>query len=941
MNVDPFIARWREIAARPDTSESGFAKQHFLELCEALEVERPGAAGYRFEQPVRKLGGGQGFADVWKRGCFGWEYKRPRSDLRRAYEQLVLYSRDLENPPLLIVCDLLRFAVYPNFNNTLPEPEVITLEQLADPEKAQMLRWAFTEPARLDPALKRQQVTEATSEKIGAVARRLTGRGLREREVAHFLMQVVFAFFAEDIGLLPDRVLTSTLEKAQDDPVRLQKLLGRLFDAMTHGGDFGPVPVPHFNGGLFEGSTPPLLEAVEADLLLEAARLDWSKVEPSIFGTLFERSLNPAKRSQLGAHYTSRQDIARVVEPVILEPLRAEWEAIRAGIQDFLEQPLGKQLSEDTSWRGRRRLGKGGRQQVDRYVAHVSRPIQGFLDKLHGVRVLDPACGSGNFLYVAMQGLLGLQAEVLNFAAEIGEPALQDFVSPRQFFGLEVDPFAHELASVVVWIGYLQWKAATGSPNWQVPILERLDTIQHRDALLNPDGTEAQWPEADYIVGNPPFLGDKKMRSELGDEYVDRLRRLFEGRVPGQADLVCYWFEKARAQIEAGKAKRAGLIATNSIRGGKNRVVLERIKSTGDIFTACSDEPWVLEGAAVRVSIVGFDDGSQGSRTLDGLEVHEINPDLSSAASLTTAGPLRENLGVIFQGLKLVGQFTVPDGVARSWLDQPNPDGVSNADVLRPYVNAKDLTQRSRGVWVIDFNQMPLEEASRYVLPFSYVKTHVLPERQKARRASTRSRWWIHGEARPGMRRALAPLGRYIATPQVSKHRVFVWLPTSVLVDGTNYAIARDDDFAFGVLHSKPHQLWGLRMGTSLEDRPRYTNTTCFETFPFPRPTSEQKAEIEKWAKYLDTVRSSLLASDPQATLTSLYNQLEVLRDSRAPSSPVYPLLIAHQKLDQAVAAAYGWEWPLSEEQILERLLALNLERAAAEGLAEPEREPA
>jgi len=319
---------------------------------------------------------------------------------------------------------------------------------------------------------------------------------------------------------------------------------------------------------------------------LEAAKLDWSQVEPAIFGTLFERSLDPAKRSQLGAHYTSREDILRIVEPVVLVPLRAEWEAVRSQVDGFVQTTDLSVLGDRAAQNQRNR--------------NINEPIAAFLDRLHRLKVLDPACGSGNFLYVAMQQLKELEKEVVMFAQKVGAPGFQ-LVGPRQFYGLEMNVFAHELASIVVWIGYLQWNHLNGLSNRQTPILERLDTIRRQDALLDGEG-ETVWPEVEFIIGNPPFLGGKRIRSELGDTYVDKLFEVFEGRVRRESDFVCYWFEKARAQMEAGKAERAGLIATNSIRGGANRQVLERIKETGDLFMAWADEPWILDGAAVRAS---------------------------------------------------------------------------------------------------------------------------------------------------------------------------------------------------------------------------------------------------------------------------------------------------------------------------------------------------
>lgn len=957
MTLEEFIAYWSAHAHDESATERASAQSHFIGLCQALGLEPPRGPDYTFEKAVRKVGGGQGFADVWKRGHFAWEYKRAGSNLRRAYEQLTLYRDDLENPPLLIVSDLLRFEVHTNFNGTNPRVYAFTLEELRDPANQQLLRWAFTDPERLNPKHQRRQITEEATERVGAIARALVGRGHDPAQVAHFMMQLVFSLFAEDVGLLPKGIMTALLERGKADPLRLQRALSGLFATMSTGGDFGIEEIRHFNGGLFDGTPALPLEPPEIAALHEASVLDWADVEPHIFGTLFERSLDPNKRGQLGAHYTSREDILRIVEPVVLRPLREEWKALREAIQAYLEANPGPRPAVGKG----KGNGKTKTKAQTQYIQHVSEPIERFLRKLQTLKVLDPACGSGNFLYITMQGLLDIQRDVLSFAAEIGEPPLRQFVSPEQFYGIELNPFAHELASMVVWIGYLQWKRANGESNHDNPVLRKLDTIQLRDALLNPDGTEAQWPEADYVVGNPPFLGDKKMRSELGNDYVDTLRRVYQERVPGQADLVCYWFEKARAQIEAGKAKRAGLIATNSIRHGKNRAVLERIKQSGDIFLAWPNENWVLDGADVRVSIVGFDDGSQALRLHNGLPVREILTNLRVGVDTTRARPLRANRGWSFMGVTPAGPFEVPGTLARAWLKQPQPPGVCYADVLRPFLNGDDLTGSPRDVWLIDFfdrstgQAMDEAQASRYLVPFAYVRQgwaeiKELQEeaertKKKVRLPARREKWWQHERTRPELRRALRGLQRYLMTSRVATHRLFVWADVDTLPDSTVVAVASNDDFMFGTLNSTLHRVWAEATGSDLGvgDDPRYTNTTCFETFPFPECGEAAREEVRQWARHVEQLRQSLLRNPAvhTPTLTSLYNAVEHARTARDTAAPTYALVLAQDRLDQAVAAAYGWEWPLSDEQILERLLKLNLERAAAEGLAEPEREPA
>ncbi len=901
-NIQYFITKWQNT----NLKESAVAKTHFDELCDLLDVDKPldvdpDGTFYTFERPVTKAIGGKGFADVWKRGHFAWEYKGKKGKLEEAYLQLLLYRDDLENPPLLVVCNIETIQIHTNFTGTPKQVYTLTLQDLANPENLALLKNVFENPEQLNPKYKRERVTQEASQQIGELAQKLQAKGYDAQIVAHFLMQVVFSFFAEDVGLLPNKLATRILEKTIKTPSRAKTYLTQLFEAMATGGEVLLEEVPYFNGGLFEGTGALPLESEELEILCKASKLDWTEVEPSIFGTLFERSLDPAKRSQLGAHYTSREDILKIVEPVILEPLRKEWRTIRNTIES--------QKVKDNK----------------QHQKFIEQPISEFLQKLHSLKVLDPACGSANFLYVAMQQLKELEKEVVTFAWSMGAPGFP-LLGPRQFYGYEVNVLAHELASIVVWIGYLQWNHLNGISNTQVPILEKLDNIKRQDALL--DGCkETQWVEADYIVGNPPFLGDKKMRRELGDKYVETLRKVYANRVPGQADLVCYWFEKARAHIEASKVKRAGLIATNSIRGGKNREVLERIKQSGDIFMAWSDEPWVLDGAAVRVSMIGFDNGTQKSPVLDGKSTTLINADLTACANVTAAQVLSENQGISFIGIQKGGAFDIPGETARAWLKLKNPSRKCNSEVVKPYINGMDIVREHSDTWVIDFNQICEEEASEYVIPFEHVQEKVKPSRTGLKRDGHAKYWWRHQETRPGMRLVLSKLNHYIVTPRVAKHRIFVWLESGTLPDSAVVAIARDDDFTFGVLHSKVHEVWSLKMGTSLEDRPRYTPSTCFETFPFPLATAKQKAEIEKWAKYLVDVRFDLLENE-SLTITKLYNQLAEIREKRDSKHPAYALLVAHEKLDQAVYAAYGWEYPLSEEEILQRLLALNLDHS-------------
>ena len=455
-------------------------------------------------------------------------------------------------------------------------------------------------------------------------------------------------------------------------------------------------------------------------------------------------------------------------------------------------------------------------------------------------------------------------------------------------------------------------------------------SIQRADSILACDGAghpqEQEWRPAEFIIGNPPFLGGKLLRANLGDEYVDALFSVYHGRVSAEADLVCYWFEKARDMLDRECTMRVGLLATQGIRGGANRNVLRRIKESGDIFLAWPDQPWVLEGAAVHTSIVGFDDGSETVRELDGETVGSINANLMTGPDITEARRLKENRGAAFQGPVKVGSFDIPGSLAQEMLASPNPDSRDNRDVLSPWLNGRDVTERSRGKWIIDFQDMPLEQAALYEAPFEYVKKHVLPLREGNRDRQRRTNWWRLGRSGEDLREAVRPLTRFIVTPRVSKHRVFVWVIPETLPDSAVVAIARDDDYTFGVLHSRFHEVWARAMVTQLrevESGFRYTPTTCFETFPFPEPTDAQREAIAEAARKLDELRqgwlnpTGLTASQlKQRTLTNLYN-----------ARPTW-LKNLHEQLDHAVADSYGWPHDLPTSEILERLLALNLQRA-------------
>ena len=943
MTPGAFIAKWRA----SELKESSGAQEHFIDLCRLLDEPTPAEGDptgerYCFERGARKDTGSDGWADVWKRHHFAWEYKGKHANLNDAFNQLRQYALALENPPLLIVSDMARFRIRTNWTNSVSETHEFTLDDLFDGSSRDKLKWAMSDPERLRPGETRQALTERAAATFATLAQSLRERGHEPQAVAHFVNRLVFCMFAEDAGLLPDNMFTRMLEHARRHPDDFAAMARDLFGAMATGGRIGFETVAWFNGGLFDDDAALPLSKADIETVLKASELDWSEIDPSILGTLFERGLDPDKRSQLGAHYTDRNKIMQIIEPVVIRPWLAEWETAKARIAASLE---GESAAQSATAQTRRR------READRLLGN-------FLERLRAFTVLDPACGSCNFLYLALQALKDLEHRIQLEAEALGLPRSFPETGPENVRGIEINPFAAELARVSVWIGEIQWMRRNGFAGSREPILKPLHTIECRDAVLSPDGGEPEWPSADVVIGNPPFLGNRKLRSELGDNYVEALSRAYRGLIHGKPDLVCYWFAKAGRLVAERTVERVGLVATNSIRGGTSRLVLDGILENSLIFDAWSDEPWVVEGAAVRVSLISFSHKQAAHpRFLNNSSVDRINADLTADKSdLTRAQTLARNEGTAFQGDIKRGPFDIPGNLAHEWLHLPtNPNGQPNADVLKPWVNGMDLTRRSSGKWIVDFGDTMSEvEAALYEAPFGHIEKHVKPLRQKNRERASREFWFRHWNSRPAMWRAIGGLSRYIATPTVAKHRLFVWLSARICPDHQLIVIARDDDTTFGILHSRFHEAWSLRLGTWLGvgNDPRYTPSTTFETFPFPTglspdipaskyandPRANAIAEAARrlvelrdrwlnppeWVKWVDEpvpgypqrpvpVDEAAARQLKKRTLTNLYN-----------TRPQW-LVDAHAALDAAVAGAYEWDADISGEEALQKLLALNL----------------
>ena len=1002
MTPQDFIQKWGPGGPAHGLNEEQGAQSHFLDLCELLGVPKPGSeAGYLFEEKNSVIGGRTGYADVFRSGAFAWENKAPGKNLDTALKQLLSYSLALSNPPILVVCDRLTIRIHTQFTGHPTETHTVLLAELDQPAKLALLRRIWLAPESFRPKKTSRDITEAAARSFATLAEGLRKRGpvkdtdpqgwqTHADEVAHFLTQCLFCFFAEDVGLLPGRMFEGLVNNRKLTSEKLTGGLKNLFTVMQGGGLYGNDDIPWFNGGLFKTIKVPALTVLDMTELRNAAGLNWSAIDVSIFGTLFERGLDPGKRSQLGAHYTDPATIERIVEPVLRRPLLQVWEQLTPVLQALLAKSTKK---------------------GDKNYKTAQAKFIVWLDHLKNFRVLDPACGSGNFLFMGLKALKDIELQSHLEAALMGLEREADLVTgPHNMLGLELNEYAAELARVTVWIGELQWRLLHGYEFKTNPVLEPLDHIECRDALLafgagGAAPVEAQWPKASVVIGNPPFLGDKMMRSELGDAYTDTLRQVYKDRVPGGADLVMFWFEKARCQIEKSGLYAAGLVATNSIRQRGNRPVMERIQQTTRIYEAWADMPWVNQGAAVRVSLVCFGHAEQTAR-LDGAEVQQLFPDLKAQAigalevDLTTARPLLENADASYFGLCLAGPFKVPAQTAAGWLREPNVHGLPNSQVLKPIYNGSDITRRWSGQWVIDFGaRMSENDAAQFEKPFEYAHQHIYPVRATNNRLSRAKYWWRHGETRPGMREKLVNLTRYIATVETAKYRLFVFFPVSVAPEHSLIIIPRADDVTFGLLSCRFHNVWALARGGRMGkgNDPRYNSLAAFEPFPFPEgltpaDTAHQRTEEiaggalipagisapnkppaqkgraqaaikniairdhathiaiaakrlndlrehwlnpPEWTQRLPEVIPLGLDASPypdrivpknghekelaERTLTKLYNQRPAWLDA------------AHKTLDAAVAAAYGWldySADTPDEEILKRLLALNLQRS-------------
>lgn len=1008
--VETFIARWSAAGG----SERANYQLFIGELCALLGLPTPDPArddtrdnAYVFERRItfRHGDGSQtaGFIDCYRRGAFVLEAKKIRTGgaqtfddaLMRARAQAENYARALPadegRPPFLVVMDVGNvIELYAEFTRSgatytpYPDPRShrIRLDDLRNEEIRQRLAALWLEPNSLDPSRKSARATREIAAKLAAVAKSLETNHPPQL-VAGFLTRCLFSMFAEDVQLIPKGSFTGLIQSLRDNPEQFVPLVGELWRAMDKG-EFSVAiraNLPRFNGKLFKQPDVIPLQRDQIDLLADAARADWTQVEPAIFGTLLERALDPAERHALGAHYTPRAYVERLVLPTVIEPLRQSWSFVQAAALLLAQEGKAKEAIAE---------------------------LQAFHHHLCNLRVLDPACGSGNFLYVTLEHMKRLEGEVLNQLHEFGQgQALLETegltVDPHQFLGIEINPRAAAIAELVLWIGYLQWHFRTqGAGLPPSPILKDFRNIECRDAVLaydaldyatDPDGKvlsrwdgktmkphpvtgkdvpdeaaqvpleryhqprPAMWPEADVVVGNPPFIGASTMRSTLGDGYVDALRGAWRD-VPDSADFVMYWWHQAAQQVAQGQLSRFGFITTNSLRQTFNRRVVQQALDAGlHLAYAVPDHPWVdsADGAAVRIAMtvaaLSPGDGRLGTIVSEregkgeGLEVELveqnglIHADLAIGANIAGASPLEANKHLSNRGFCLFGAGFIVPPEETSHLESNAP--------IKPYRNGKDLTDKPRGVKVIDLYGFSAEEVRRrWPATYQWVLERVKPERDQNNREVRKRNWWLFGEPNPKLRLQLANLSRYIATVETAKHRVFQFLDAAIAPDNMLVCIASDDYYLLGVLSSSTHAKYALAAGGSLGvfiGNIRYNKSRCFETFPFPAATPEQKARIGALAEELDAHRKRVLAQHDSLTLTGLYNVLEKLKAGTALNTKdklihdqglVAVLQSLHTDLDAAVLTAYGWDDLIEhpdDDALLTRLAALNTERVAEE----------
>jgi hypothetical protein len=880
-----FVEQWRMYQG----TERAEAQTFLNQLLVCYGTDRGQVA--RFEEPT-----GSGFIDlIWPRVCIV-EMKRPSQVNRLAEhrEQALEYWRNAGTPQApapryVVLCAFHSFEVWEPGAIYREPRATFTLEELPDRLDA-LLFLAGAEPVFVDG---QEEVTRYAVALVTDLYTRLRERRAAEPDVLrNFLLQCVWSMFAEDLQMLPSHMFTRILDGLYEDPRRsTADDLGQLFRYLAEPGprpDHGVyADAPYANGGLFAQPASVHLEPDEVALLRAASReFDWKKVEPSIFGSLLQGALGRERQWALGAHYTAEADILEIVRPTIVDPWRERIAACRT-LADVV----------------------AAQNDLMNYV------------------VLDPACGSGNFLYVAYRELRRIEAELRRRATDMRrneglreQQTLAIYFPLSNIKGIEIDPFAVQLARVTMWMGHKLAVEELHIDETVLPLAD-LSGIQRADALAT------DWPRADAIIGNPPYHGSQRLRRELGDDYVEWLKREFE---IGVKDFAVYWFRKAHERLEAGG--RAGLVATNSISQNRNREPsLKWIVDTGGVITdAISSQDWSGE-AAVDVSIVNWVKAPLSAPvtiTLDGQSVSAITPALrTEGRDTSSASALSSNRAKAFQGPIPAGDgfiISLPEATALlTRVDAPYDE------VVRPYLVGEDIADNPRQApsrWIINFGKRSLEDAATFDAALDLVRERVKPMRDKANREPNKTYWWQFERPRPAMLAAIAPLTRYIASLAQGKRIFFAWQQPLTCPSNLTNVFAFEDDFSMGVLSSGVHHEWARAQSSTLEDRFRYTPTSAFDTFPWPQPgMSGREAIAELSVAVME--RRAAICSEREIGLTRLYNEIE--------DGAYRPLAQLHEDLDEAVAAAYGWPASAAHDAAESNSLLLELNRAIIVGEVE------
>ncbi|MFC3723414.1 DNA methyltransferase [Neoaquamicrobium sediminum] len=1021
MDIEAFIARW---TSREGGAERANYQMFLSEFCDVIGVPRPEPAGaeraqndYVFERAVRRRESDEIASsrriDLYKKGCFILEAKQSRlpggknalpgqltmlpdeperlgrrsiargwdvmmqNARRQAEDYVFLLDPDHPAPPFIITGDVGHaFEIFADFTGTgraygqFPDRKGfrIYMEDLRREEVRALLARIWTDPTSLDPARESARVTRAIAKRLAEVSKALEAKHPPE-EVAHFLMRCIFTMFAEDVDLLPKGKFTELLSDCVASPSAFLPMIEELWAKMDEPAQdkrfFSAFKerLRHFNGNLFKDARAFPLGREEIGELLEAAKAKWTDVDPAIFGTLLEQALEPGERRKLGAHYTPRAYVQRLVEVTVMEPLRADWQKALTKAEDAKESG-----------------------DEDKAVAIV----RGYHHQLCTTRVLDPACGTGNFLYVALELMKKLEGEVLETLARLGVSESlgleREAVDPHQFLGLELNPRAAAIAELVVWIGYLQQHYRTRDGHPSEPILKAFRNInfgrrEGYDAVLTWDGypvptiveqdgkrvetypnaRRPDWSEAEFIVGNPPFIGNKRMRELLSDAYVETLRSTYS-KVPESVDFVMYWWQVATAAVADGKVRRSGLVTTNSITQNYNRRVIQAnlgAKAPVSIIFAISDHPWTRSdrsSAAVRIAMTVVEKGTvdgqlmtvERASNLDSdaptieysKETGAISADLSAGPNTINSAYLAANIDLAHQGVTPLGEGF---RLTRSEVTQLGYDPGNLPTVIRKYLIGRDLVQTPLERFIIDFFGLNEEEA-RLLHPrlFQVVLERVKQERKVKSRAAYREKYWVYAEPRARMREALRHLDRYVVTCRTAKHRLFSFADKDMLSDAKIVAIATSEAATLALVSSRVHIEWAKRTGAwlGIGNDSNYNHSECFGKFPFPDPSDDIRQQLRAAGEELDALRKKVLADHPDLTLTGLYNVLEKVKAGAALADKdedvkerglVLILKELHETIDRLTAQAYDWPENLSDEQILERLVALNAERAREE----------